>query len=289
MPYNVLIVDDDFNVRQIIGHICSKLGYKPIEAEDNQTALLLVEKEKPILLTTDYSRPNGCGVEFVFEMRRIETLAHIPIVMITGQVSKDVELAAWRAGINAFLAKLFGFDQLIDTILRLTQCVTDVESLLIHLGHEGRDLDYKEKIDFSSKIAKAELARDVIALANSGGGRLIIGVSEKNGRFSHVGLPENDLEKYETTRLNDSISRYVGSTAYAFTRVVCLNGLYFVIVKVPPIVDTIALALQSNQEAGLFTGRIYIRTQDGRTAELTDPLELQRLVNRLVDSRINKR
>src|SRR4030042_4747179 len=257
MAESILIVDDHREIRSLLKLVCRQLGFKTIEADNNTTAMSLAKTERPILVTTDNIRPGGLGIEFVQAMRNSEYLSSIPILMITGNANKDDELRAWRAGVSAFLPKPIGFDQLASTILRLTKRVSNIDALLLDLGQEGIDLDYKEKIDFSSKMARAELARDIIALANAGGGRLIIGIAERDGRFVHVGLQQTDLAEYETTRFNDKIRRYIGSTARVSTRIESQEGMFFVFVEVQPNTDTLAVAIESNQDAGLFTGRIY--------------------------------
>ncbi len=285
---DVLILDDELPIRRVIALVCESLGLSSIQVESNQAALSLTSKWLPLLATTDLVHPGESGIEFVRAIRDSPEASNLPILMITGNATPRDELVAWRAGVTAFLPKPFGFDELARAILRLTERASDIDLALLGLGREGKDLDYKERLDLESKTSRAELARDVMAMANSGGGRMIIGVQEKDGQFIQSGLPQADLQQYETTRLNDCIRRYVGSTASLSTRIVCEKGLFFVIAEVPASSDTIALALEGNENAGLFRGRIYVRTQDGRTVELTDPLQLQRLIDRLVDLRVSR-
>ena len=211
----------------------------------------------------------------------------MPIIMITGQYGPEYELAAWRSGISAFLHKPFGIIEIINTIDKILEQATEDDIRLLNLKVEGRDLDYKEIIDFETNTSRAELARDIIGMANSGGGLIIIGVSERDGSFTHQGLSSSDLYRYETTRLNDSIKKYVASTAFVSSKVVEYKRKSFVFITVHAAIDTIALAAIPNENAGLYQGRIYIRTQAGNTTELTDPLELRRLIDRLVDKRMN--
>lgn len=68
---------------------------------------------------------------------------------------------------------------------------------------EGPKLDFKEKIDIDTESGKKELAKDIIALANSPGGRgyLVIGVQDKTKRI--VGLYER---KYKEETIQQIIS-----------------------------------------------------------------------------------
>ena len=116
----------------------------------------------------------------------------------------------------------------------------------------------------------------------------MIGVTEESSLFKLVGLPKSELHRYETKRINDAVRKYVTSTAYVSTRFVEYQGKFFVFVEIGSAEDTLALSSITHERARLYPGRIYVRTQDGRTAELTDPLELRRLIDRLVESRLNR-
>ena len=123
-------------------------------------------------------------------------------------------------------------------------------------------------------------------MANSGGGTLIIGVANRNGIFTLEGISPEDAPRYETTKLNDAIEKYVSSSAHLSTRFIRHEGLQFAFVQVYPTTDTVALATVPNEKAGLYPGRIYVRTQSGKTTEATNPLEVRRLIDRLVESRL---
>ena len=279
-----LIVDDAPEMTELLSNILLHLGFDPEICLDNRIAFDVAVRCRPVLITTDRYGP-GSGIDFVAQVRRTTELRTVPIVMISGGATEQDELLAWRAGITGFLKKPFGISELIDIIHAALHKNSNPDYALLQLGVEGRDLDYKQELQLDSNVGRAEFARDVIAMANAGGGQLIIGVAEQNGKFVHVGVPDIELFRYETTRLNDSVRKYVSGTVAISARQVAWKQMVFVFIKVLPADDTIALAASSHDKAGLFTGRIYIRTQDGRTAELCDALELRRMIDRLVDRR----
>ena len=285
---SVLVVDDEPIIREFFTRMLARMGFDSFQAEDNDQAYAILAQHRIDLVTTDLVRPKASGIDFIKQVRENPKTGRVPIIMITGSASKDVELEAWRSGVSAFFPKPLGFEEFITSVGRLLSKSVDADLEFLRLGIEGRDLDYKECIDLEKSSARAEFARDVIAFANSGGGRIVVGVAETENRFQWIGLNTEELAQYETTRLNDSIRKYVGATATVSSKVIEDQGKLFMIVAVSPATDTIALALQANQQAGLFTGRIYVRSQDGRSAELSDPMELQRMVDRLVENRVRK-
>jgi predicted HTH transcriptional regulator len=147
------------------------------------------------------------------------------------------------------------------------------------------ELDYKEDIlmedGSGAKNALASLAKDVIAMSNSGGGRIIVGVAEKgDGSFEYRGVSDERLGFYEVTKLNEQLKKYTG-TVRVGVRIVSESGRKFVVIRVAPVMDTIVFPACGHQGAALYEGRIYIRRQDARTAELRDSLEAARLVQQL--------
>lgn len=75
---------------------------------------------------------------------------------------------------------------------------------------ETESLDYKESIDLSDRRAIVELARDVLALANTRGGHIVIGVED--GEFSLVGLGHDLVEQFrDSNRVYDILSKYTAN------------------------------------------------------------------------------
>ena len=102
----------------------------------------------------------------------------------------------------------------------------------------------------------AALAKDVIAIANFGGGHIVFGKRDdgRNG-FDWVGLSEDDLAELEVTRLNRVIGEYLDPAIDLEPQRVYRAGLVFVVVRVPA-TSQLVMAARQNDAARLFTGRI---------------------------------
>src|SRR5690349_11748603 len=91
-------------------------------------------------------------------------------------------------------------DDLIDQVSRAT-----LERFLAARG-EADPWDFKLTVDLSSAKGRAELAKDILAFANTaGGGHLILGVSDKT--YDIVGISD-DLT-IDTTAIFNAISRFI--------------------------------------------------------------------------------
>ena len=51
---------------------------------------------------------------------------------------------------------------------------------------EGKQIDYKQQLNFTNRDKKKEFAKDVTSFANTEGGDLIIGVSEEKGAINEI-------------------------------------------------------------------------------------------------------
>jgi hypothetical protein len=108
-----------------------------------------------------------------------------------------------------------------DKIVARSQVVLDgdlsQEKLLalIGLGREEEALDYKRSYDLTGKTTKdrVEMVRDVVAMANTSGGYIVLGVDERRTggtlTFEPVGISEDHLKSLDIDRLKPQIERYL--------------------------------------------------------------------------------
>lgn len=75
---------------------------------------------------------------------------------------------------------------------------------LLLRGHESKDLDYKGPCSWheTDKKACCELVKDILAMGNTLGGYIVVGVSEVAHGFSWNGLSSDEAITFDTTRIN---------------------------------------------------------------------------------------
>jgi CheY-like chemotaxis protein len=81
----VLVVDDDPDVRTVLGRMLERAGYRVTEAEHGRDALDRIAQSPPDLVLLDLMMPEMDGFEFLDELRRGERGRGIPIVVITAK------------------------------------------------------------------------------------------------------------------------------------------------------------------------------------------------------------
>lgn len=90
---------------------------------------------------------------------------------------------------------------------------------LIGLGREEESLDYKRSYDLSGKSTKdkVEMVRDVVAMANTSGGYIVLGVDERRTggtlTYEPVGIPEDHLKSLDIDSLKPQVERFLNVSA----------------------------------------------------------------------------
>jgi CheY-like chemotaxis protein len=101
----ILVVDDDEFSQKVVGRILEREGYEVVAAGSGTEALNLLRKTRPSLILMDYMLPDQDGVETTRRLKQTGEYAAIPIIMLTGQSSRDTVIRSLAAGAVDFLAK----------------------------------------------------------------------------------------------------------------------------------------------------------------------------------------
>jgi DNA-binding response OmpR family regulator len=103
----ILVVDDDPDLRDLIGYTLRRDGYFVIEAEDGIAALLMAEVERPDLVLLDVNLPRLDGFEVCRRLRAVPATSGIPIVMLTVRGTEEDQVRGLDLGADDYLAKPF--------------------------------------------------------------------------------------------------------------------------------------------------------------------------------------
>jgi CheY-like chemotaxis protein len=124
-PKKILVVDDDQVILKVLDIKLKSAGYTMIAAEDGGSAVSKARQEKPDLILLDVMFPpdvaHGGGVRWdafniIGWIKRMEDIAHIPIIVITSGAPALFKEKSLAAGAVAFFQKPLDHDQLIATI-----------------------------------------------------------------------------------------------------------------------------------------------------------------------------
>jgi CheY-like chemotaxis protein len=115
----ILVIDDDFIVRETIVRVLQKVGYDVISAMDGKLGIATFNSEHPDLVITDIIMPEKEGLQTITEIRNINPDAKIIAISGGGRVGNtDFLTIARRLGAFEAIAKPFTPKELVNCVGR---------------------------------------------------------------------------------------------------------------------------------------------------------------------------
>jgi two-component system, NtrC family, nitrogen regulation response regulator NtrX len=141
MALEVLVVDDEADIRELVSGVLEDEGYAVRSAADSTQTLEAIEDRRPSMVLLDVwlqgSRLDG--LQLLQEIKRRDST--IPVLMISGHGNLDTAVAAVREGAIDFIEKPFEAERLIYLVDRATETERlrrENETLRQQVGHEDQ-------------------------------------------------------------------------------------------------------------------------------------------------------
>jgi len=139
MALEVLVVDDEADIRELVSGVLEDEGYAVRTAADSNQTLEAFEERRPSMVLLDVwlqgSRLDG--LQLLQEIKRRDPT--VPVLMISGHGNLDTAVAAVREGAIDFIEKPFEAERLLYLVDRATETdrlKRENESLRRQVGHE---------------------------------------------------------------------------------------------------------------------------------------------------------
>jgi len=151
----VLIVDDEFAIRDMLRMALEIAEFRCIEAENIHEGFTLVVDERPDIILLDWMLPGGSGLELLRRLKRNDTTRDIPVIMLTAKTAEDNVIQGLDVGADDYITKPFAPRELIARIkallrrasggdevdrIQVADLVLDGESRRIFLADEPVDM-----------------------------------------------------------------------------------------------------------------------------------------------------
>ncbi len=101
----ILIIEDDFFVRDLYKRELSRKGFEVSTAEDGAEGLLKVIEEKPDLILLDIMLPKMSGLDVLKKVKEKEEVKDIPVVLLTNLGQDNVIREGFTLGAVGYLIK----------------------------------------------------------------------------------------------------------------------------------------------------------------------------------------
>lgn len=116
--FTVLVVEDDYNIRDLLLDILSS-KYTVLTANDGLEAIRILQQNLPDLVLCDIVMPELDGLGLIDKIRSDERTAHLPIVSVSAKLSIEDRIEAVEHGADAYITKPFDPRHVLATIEQL--------------------------------------------------------------------------------------------------------------------------------------------------------------------------
>lgn len=104
MAYQVLVADDEEEIRQLLRLYLEKDGYQVYEAADGEEALQLIQKHNIDLILLDIMMPKQNGYQVLKEVR---TQNNVPVIILSAKGQDEDKILGLDLGADDYIAKPF--------------------------------------------------------------------------------------------------------------------------------------------------------------------------------------
>ena len=122
MEKRILLVDDDPLAREVLRLYLEYLGYECDEVEHGAAALAYLENFASIdLLISDNRMPVMTGIELLFQVKTRPEFKTLPMIMYSGNLTKELSKEALELGARAVLDKPYDFSDLSSLVTQVLE------------------------------------------------------------------------------------------------------------------------------------------------------------------------
>lgn len=139
----ILIIDDEYAIRNTLADILCLKGYEVLTAESGRVGVLKATEEKPHLIICDVSMPGMDGFEVANQIRSMSNFIAVPFIFLSANTApKDIRKGLMH-GADDYVMKPFEVSELLETIsMRLNR----VELLAVNAEKWTKSITYAKTI-----------------------------------------------------------------------------------------------------------------------------------------------
>jgi hypothetical protein len=170
----------------------------------------------------------------------------------------------------------------------MTDTITASDELIaiLHRNFESKALDYKGPLGWNTqdKGGCCELVKDIMAMANTEGGYIVIGVSEIDSGFQLDGVSPEQAGTFESSQICRFVQNYSDPPINVRVQKVKHVDLLFVILEVPRFSDTPHICQKAFPDV-LRERELYVRTDNNESAPIKSSSDFRALIESAIRNR----
>lgn len=139
--FNILVVEDDKNLRKLITTCLKRENYQTYEATNGMEALEILDKNYIDLMVTDIMMPEMDGYELTRELRNAKY--NIPILLITAKSTLSDKKEGFLSGADDYMVKPIDIEEMLLRIEVLLRRAQNANKKKIEIGKLFIDYDQR--------------------------------------------------------------------------------------------------------------------------------------------------
>ena len=119
MGQHVLVVEDEFDIQELLKLNLTMAGYKVSQALDGRQALGLLDRAPVDIILMDWNLPGESGVGLVRQLRGSVRKSRVPVMMLSARDEERDKVMALDAGVDDYMVKPFKVRELLARVQAL--------------------------------------------------------------------------------------------------------------------------------------------------------------------------
>jgi two-component system KDP operon response regulator KdpE len=134
----VLVIDDELQIRRLLRSTLETAGYRVREAADGKTGLNEVAYQRPDAIVLDLGLPDLSGMQI---LQRLREWSQVPVLILSVRGQESEKIAALDAGADDYMTKPFGWGELLARLRVLLRGEQAVDGLtVVRFGRVAVDM-----------------------------------------------------------------------------------------------------------------------------------------------------
>ncbi len=226
----ILLIEDNFEVRENIAEILELANFKVITAENGKVGVEKAMQERPDLIICDIMMPVLDGYGVLHLINKNEQLRHVPFIFLTAKAERTDFRKGMEMGADDYITKPFTDIEILNSIERRLRKVemlkkeyspdiTGIQEFMKDSGREdalkslseGRNINHykKKQLIFSEgnhplRLYFVQKGKVKTFKSNDDGKELTVGLYSEGDFFGYISLLENAIYKETAEAMEDS-------------------------------------------------------------------------------------
>jgi len=122
----ILVVDDEIGALTLIGIMLERGGFEVLKAKDADSALNVLDRERPDLIILDVMMPGTDGIELCSIIRSRPDVGDLPVLSLSARNDSESVMRGMEAGANDYLPKPILHHDLVSKVKKMLNIPLEV-------------------------------------------------------------------------------------------------------------------------------------------------------------------